>query len=235
MITIVTANKNGGIYIDQLIESLNRQSSRNFNWLIVDSNSTDNSISKIEKNVNFPFKIISQQDFSIYHALNIAIDNIETDYYCVSGCDDYFEFDFVEKFEKIILKEHYDLIFGCVISNDVVISPKVRFPFLSPVNASHSIGTIIKTSLHKNFGNYSKMYPILADKLFVIDVLKKSNNVMYTTEIFGTYSQTGFSSLNSIDYLCDLFKLQVKNQNNIFIQSALFIIRIIKLSLRSDK
>ena len=235
MITIVTANKNGNEFIDRLINSLNHQTSKNFNWLIIDSNSTDDSINKIETKSKISYKIISQKDFSIYHALNIAIDNIETDYYCVSGCDDYFEFDFVEKIEKITLNNKYDLIFGCVYSNNKVIHPEVKFSFLSPVNASHSIGTIINLSLHKKVGFYSKMYPILADKLFVVDALKQTKNILYSKEIFGTYSQTGFSSLNSIDFLCDLFKLQIKNKENILIQVLLFVLRMIKLSIRYRK
>ena len=232
MITIVTANKNGSEFIDRLINSLNHQTSKNFNWLIIDSNSTDDSINKIKINAKFSYKIISQNDFSIYHALNIAIDNIVTDYYCVSGCDDYFDFDFVHKAELIIQKKKYDLIFGCIISNNKVISPLVKHQFISPVNASHSIGTIIKKSLHIDVGYYSKLYPVLADKKFVLDVLKISKNIFYTNEVFGTYSQEGFSSLNSIDYLSDLLKLQIKSGRNIFIQTTLFFLRYVKVLLK---
>ena len=114
----------------------------------------------------------------------------------------------------------------------MVISPLVKYQFLSPVNASHSIGTIIKKSLHFDVGYYSKLYPVLADKKFVLDVLKISNNILYSNNVFGTYSQEGFSSLNSIDYLCDLLKLQIKSGRNIFIQTILFFLRAIKVLLK---
>jgi glycosyltransferase involved in cell wall biosynthesis len=232
MITIVTANKNGGQFISALINSLNNQTSRNFKWLVIDGISTDNSLALIKETSNFKFKIISQQDFSIYHALNIAIDHIDTEYYCVSGCDDFFDIDFIKKAELIFNKNKYDLIFGSVISNNKVISPILKYQFLSPVNASHSIGTIIKKSLHNDVGNYSKLYPVLADKKFVIDVLNISNNICYSDEVFGTYSQEGFSSLNSLDYLCDLLKLQIKSGRNIFIQTALFFLRAVKIAFK---
>ena len=232
MITIVTANKNGGRDIGSLIHSLNNQTSRNFKWLVIDGVSSDNSLDLIRETSNFEFKIISQQDFSIYHALNIALDHIDTEYYCVSGCDDFFDVDFVFNFESIINKKQYDLIFGCITSNNMVISPLVKYQFLSPVNASHSIGTIIKKSLHFDVGYYSKLYPVLADKKFVLDVLKISKNILYSNNVFGTYSQEGFSSLNSIDYLCDLLKLQIKSGRNIFIQTILFFLRAIKVLLK---
>ena len=232
MITIVTANKNGGRCISALIDSLNNQTSRNFKWLVIDGDSNDNSLNIIRELSNFEFKIVSQQDFSIYHALNIALDHIETEYYCVSGSDDFFDSDFVLNFESIINENKYDLIFGSIISNNVVIYPFVKFQFLSPVNASHSIGTIIKKSLHFKVGYYSKLYPVLADKKFVLDVLKFSNNIFYTNIVFGTYSQDGFSSLNSIDYLCDLLKLQIKSGRNTFIQTILFFLRVVKVILK---
>ncbi len=232
MVTIVTANKNGERFIFNLINSLNNQTSKNFKWLVIDGNSTDNSLDLIKESCNFNFKIISQQDFSIYHALNIAIDHIDTDYYCVSGCDDFFDIDFVKKVDFICHNNKFDLIFGNVISNSKVISPIVKYQFLSPVNASHSIGTIIKKSLHNDVGNYSKLFPILADKKFVIDVLNISKNICYSDEVFGTYSQEGFSSLNSLDYLCDLLKLQINSGRNIFIQTFLFFLRAVKVAFK---
>jgi glycosyltransferase len=132
----------------------------------------------------------------------------------------------------ILNQNKYDLIFGSVISNNKVISPIVKYQFLSPVNASHSIGTIIKKSLHNDVGNYSKLFPVLADKKFVIDVLNISNNICYSDEVFGTYSQEGFSSLNSLDYLSDLLKLQIRSGRNIFIQTTLFFLRAVKIAFK---
>ena len=230
-LTIITAVKNAENTIVNLIESLNSQSSKNFSWLIIDSNSTDKTLFLIKKLSKMDYEIFSQDDFSIYHALNIAIPKIQTEYYCVAGADDTFSKSFVENVDKILVTKKYDIIFGSIISNRIVYKPQLKYKFISPVNASHSIGTIIKTELHQTIGMYSKMYPIVADKKFVMDVLKLSKNIYFSNTIFGNYSQEGFSSVNSLDYICDLYKLQIKYQQNIFIQSILLFFRILKIKI----
>jgi glycosyltransferase involved in cell wall biosynthesis len=232
MITIITAVKNGEKYINTLISSLNKQTSKKFRWLVIDSISTDKSIEIINSKANFSFQIYSQADFSIYHALNIGVNKVETDYYCVAGCDDSFHPTFVENFYSIIDDNKYDLILGSVISNKKLIKPFVKNKFISPVNASHSIGTIIKTNIHKTIGMYSILYPIVADKKLVMDIENKSNNIYLTDLVFGEYSQEGFSSLNSIDYIFDLFKLQISYNKNVILQFALFVFRFFKIILK---
>ncbi|TKC03496.1 glycosyltransferase [Pedobacter cryotolerans] len=233
MITIVTAIKNGEKDILNLIFSLNNQTSTNFQWLVIDSLSTDNSINLIKENATFNFRIYSQEDFSIYHAMNIAVAKLETEYYCIAGCDDTFSLDFVSKINAILSKKKYDLILGCVFSKNKTIFPFVTKKWLSPVNASHSVGTVIRTDIHKVVGMYSRMYPIVADKKLVMDIERNSTNIYYSESIFGEYSQDGFSSVNSLAYICDLFKLQVSYNNKILLQILLFIFRISKLLLFS--
>jgi len=228
-LTILTAVKNAESTILNLLNSLNNQTSFDYHWLIIDGNSVDNTLAIIKDNCKCSYEIISQKDFSIYHALNIGILNIKSDYYCVAGSDDVFSTTFVENINDIINQGDFDLIFGAIKSNGQVYTSKLGNTAISPVNASHSIGTVIKTCLHKSVGLYSNMYPIIADKKFVVDALKFTNKVYHTTEIFGEYSQLGFSSVNSIDYVCDLFKLQIKGGYNFYSQLLLLLYRILKI------
>ena len=234
MITIITAIKNGEKHINSLITSLNSQTSKNFRLLVIDSLSTDRSLEIIYKNANFIFKIDSQPDFSIYHAINIGVQKVETDYYCVAGSDDIYSPTFIANFYSIIDENKYDLILGTVLSNKTLIRPYVKNSFISPVNASHSIGTIIKTDVHRSLGLYSNMYPIVADKKLVLDIVNMSKNIHYSDTVFGEYSQEGFSSLNSIDYIFDLFKLQISYNRNVILQFALFVFRFFKIIIKRN-
>ena len=230
-LTILTAVKNAELVILPLINSLNSQTSDNFEWLIVDGISTDDTVQIIKNHCHCNYRIISQPDFSIYHALNIGVLNLKSDYYCVAGGDDIFAKDFVEYVNNVIREGYYDLIFGSIKSNGKIYTSELRFTTISPVNASHSIGTVIKKSLHNTVGLYSNMYTIIADKKFVIDALKTTKSVYYSSKILGEYSQSGFSSVNSIDYVCDLFKLQIKNGYNFYIQFMLLLFRIVKIKI----
>ncbi len=232
MLTIITAIKNGEKHISGLITSLNNQTSKNFKWLVIDGMSTDNSIDLISSKSEFSFVIYSQLDFSIYHALNIGIANVDTPYYCVAGCDDKFSTSFVEEFYTIIENKKFDLILGTVMSNGDLIRPYVKNSFISPVNASHSVGTIISIDIHKEVGLYSNMYPVVADKKLVMDIEKLSKNIHFTDKVFGEYSQNGFSSLNSMDYIFDLFKLQINYNRFYILQLALFLFRFFKMTVK---
>ena len=234
MITIVTALKNGEKFINHLISSLNSQTNLEFKWLVIDSLSYDNSLEIIQKNCLINYKIIMNEDFSIYHALNIALKLVETEYYCVAGCDDVFDKNFVSNFYQIIKSENYDLILGKVNINNNIIIPISTPTLLNPTNASHSIGTIIKLNLHKKYGIYSNLYPVMADKYFISKILLEKNlKFIISDSLFGTYSVSGFSSINSYDHICDLYKIQIKLGYNSFLQTFILMTRLLKLNLKN--
>ena len=231
-ITILTTAKNSSEIIIGLIESLNSQTSNCFHWLVVDGSDNSDVANIIKVKANFPYEIIASKDYSIYHALNIGIELIKTNYYVVAGSDDRFDADFISNVNFILSNNDYDLILGSVrIGEDRVHTPSIKYGSYAGTDAAHAVGTIIKTSLHTKHGLYSNKYPIVADKFFLKKVLIKEKNFFKTEKIFGYYAQEGFSSVNKIDYICDLFKMQVQTGENLYLQLILLGLRIIRHKL----
>lgn len=228
-ITILTAIKNSEKEISHLVNSINNQTNKEFTWLIIDGMSLDKGIEIIRENCIANYEIISANDFSIYDALNIGIKHIKTEYYVTAGSDDFFHDDFINFFYKIIKEKSYDLIFGKVETTKKIISSKTKKIWYCGVEPSHSIGTIIKTSLHSEYGYYSNQYPIVADRLFIRQIEISNKKEIHSSDyVFGNYSITGYSSRDSISSSIDLFKMQVATGQNFYLQFLLLIARLLK-------
>jgi glycosyltransferase involved in cell wall biosynthesis len=233
-LTVLTTTKNSQNDIVMLINCLNEQVDKNFNWLVIDGGSTDDTVSLIEQNCLVSYKVVSSDDFSIYHAMNIGVSNVDTQYYCVAGADDLFELDFVLNINSYLIHGTYDLIFGSVKIGKKIIFPATRMGWLKGmhgIGSSHSVGSVINKDLHQNFGFYSKMYPIVADQVFIKKSIYGGAKVLRLNKLFGTYSIHGFSSNNKLHYQFDFFKMQLETEKFWILQLIFFILRFIKLNI----
>ncbi|TXH54102.1 MAG: glycosyltransferase, partial [Bacteroidia bacterium] len=89
-ISIITAVYNGADCIHPLIESLRQQTDQNFEWVVVDGLSTDNTLDILKQINDLNIKIISEADFGIYDAFNKGIKACNGEFYLVAGADDVF-------------------------------------------------------------------------------------------------------------------------------------------------
>lgn len=106
MLTIFTPLYNREILIKRLYESLTRQTNQNFEWLVVDDGSTDNSyavVNSILHNENkFTIRLYSQKNSGKHVAINTGIDKAEGDIFFIVDSDDYLPNDAVEKYISIL-------------------------------------------------------------------------------------------------------------------------------------
>lgn len=92
LITIFTATYNRADLILRLYESLQSQSVRNFEWLIVDDGSTDNTEhvvkSLIEKDKTFDIRYYKQTNQGKHIAINKGLQEAKGDYFFIVDSDD---------------------------------------------------------------------------------------------------------------------------------------------------
>ncbi|MCF8069390.1 MAG: glycosyltransferase [Desulfobacterales bacterium] len=89
-ISIIIATLNADNVLERCLKSVISQSYHNFELIIKDGNSTDNTrsiISKYSSNISFS---MSEPDTGIYNAWNKALAHAKGEWICFLGADDYF-------------------------------------------------------------------------------------------------------------------------------------------------
>lgn len=100
MLSIITPVYNRAYILDELFFSLERQTNKSFEWIVVDDGSTDDTWKKLESykqlENSFKIRIIHQENFGKHVAVNRAISMANGEYSFIVDSDDYLTDDAVE-------------------------------------------------------------------------------------------------------------------------------------------
>lgn len=237
-ISVLTATYNAAAHLPRLIESLRSQTDRNFEWIVMDGASQDNTVSLLREAHDVVNRWQSEPDFGIYHALNKAIGMASGSYYLVMGADDVLNPTAIENFRKAAEASGADVISAPVIANGSEIAPRRRMVWWSsspPFVSSHSVGALIKIALHKELGLYSRRFPISADTYFFLLVWKSGKEFYYFNTPVGVFGTDGVSSNDTMGGLCESFRANVEVRGFLLFHLFLFVLRIIKNGFRINK
>ena len=233
-ITIITVTKNSEKFIKQNIKSVQNQSYKNYEHIIVDGNSEDNTI-KIIKSYKKKIKFIkNHNDKGLYHAMNVGIKK-SSGYIIGILNSDYIYFKNSLKLVNKYFKENkkLDFLFGSVYKHRLLhgYNPSIinwSFGFYT----THSVGFFIKKKSQIKVGLYNLKYKYCADYDLFIRMIKKFKLEGAATkkkEIFGKFRKGGLSSrIRFIDYLLECNKIRIDNGQNIIFVYFLFLIRVVK-------
>jgi glycosyltransferases involved in cell wall biogenesis len=104
MITVLTPTFNRGGGLQSLWDSLQKQTVKDFEWLVVDDGSTDgtkNLITKLQEKSDFPIRYIYKSNGGKHTALNVGIQTIRSELTFIVDSDDCVTDDAVESILKI--------------------------------------------------------------------------------------------------------------------------------------
>ena len=112
-ISIIMPVFNSEMFIRQSLESIFNQRYSNLELIVVDSQSTDNSISIVEEFMDNNIKLISEQDFGLWHALNKGIMMSSGEYIACMNTDDmYFENALIKIGQHLMANKDIDLLYA---------------------------------------------------------------------------------------------------------------------------
>jgi glycosyltransferase involved in cell wall biosynthesis len=230
VITIITATYNAAPLLPGLIASLRAQTDHNFEWVVADGASTDGTQAVLRDASDVVTCWISEPDFGIYHALNKALALATGEYYVVVGCDDTLAPDAVEAFRRAAIETRADIIAAPVRVGDRVEQPRTRLAWLRsgpPQVAAHSVGTLIRRSLHDELGLYSRRYPIAADTLFLLEAERAGKRFVHLDAVVGSFGTAGASSADTLGALCESWRANVAVRGRYWLQLPLFVLRLL--------
>lgn len=229
-VTIITSTLNSESKLDVLIRSLRDQSAQNFDWIVADGGSTDQTLQILSESRDVLTQLLYGPDFGIYHGLNRAISAVRTPYYLVLGADDSLNPDAILQFSAAAAKSAADFISARVHTSDGgELRPARGSPFryghLAYVS-QHSVGTLIKTDLHNRVGLYSNRFPVAADRHFILKAIERYGATVEAIDaIVGTYSVTGTSNVQFYNTLLDIFKVDYELTDRPIVTALISLVR----------
>lgn len=112
-ISVITVCKNSAHLLINTIESVKSQTYKNFEYLIIDGNSTDSTSKILERYKDVIDICISEDDSGIYSAMNKGIEKASGDYLLFLNAGDYYSAaDVIQTFATKFGEENSDIVFG---------------------------------------------------------------------------------------------------------------------------
>ena len=232
--SIITVTKNSEKHLEKSILSVQNQTFKSFEHIIVDGNSKDKTKSILRK-YKTKLKIISENDNGLYHAMNKGIKLAQGDVIGILNSDDYY----YPKALNIIknyfsMNPEIDFVFGSVIKYNKIQSGffpwKIYWTF--GFYSTHSVGFFIKNKSQKKLGFYNTKYKYSADyDLFYKMIVKKKMKGVATkkNEVIGYFRPGGISDkIKYTEYLNENTKIRLDNKQNYFLVMLIHLMRYLK-------
>lgn len=211
LFSIITVCFNSQKTIERTIKSVLEQSCQDYEYIIVDGESTDRTLDIIRQYKPLfkgKMKLISEPDQGIYDAMNKGIHAASGELIGIVNSDDYYEKDALEKIIRAYQGYEYTIIYGLVRSvldgREVMVYLK-NHEFLEQDMITHP-SCFITRKLYERFGVYSLKYPYSSDYEFMLRVKKeKQIKFIEVYDIITNFAAGGVS--DSVKAYRDTLKL----------------------------
>ena len=116
LVSIIVNCFNGENYLLKTLNSILIQKYQNFEHIIIDNNSDDQTLDLIKKNSNGKIKVISEKDKGIYDAINKGIRLAKGEIISILHSDDtYYNSQTLLEVVKVFNKKNYAIVYGDLI------------------------------------------------------------------------------------------------------------------------
>jgi len=234
-ISIITVVKNGQEHIENNILSLLGQTYKNYEHIIIDGGSTDDTKKIINKYSLKISKVLHEPDHGLYDAMNKGINLSSGEIIGILNSDDFFYPNALEIVSSYFKRNsEIDFLFGSVNKYNQIYSgyyPRKlywTFGFYS----SHSVGFFIKRKSQLEVGLYNIKYKYSADyDLFYRMIINKKMKGCATKkdEVIGYFRSGGLTDkIKYIDYLNENTQIRLDNKQNFILVKIIHYLRYLK-------
>jgi len=240
MISIIVVSLNTPKKFLSTINSVLNQTSKNYELIVVDGGSKDETKELINKFNKFINKKIIEKDDGIYDAMNkgISLASHEWIIFLNSG-DIFYEKNSLEKIEQTIINsQNYDIIVGNSSinrENFLYLSKRKKINDRSLISCFSHQSTLTKTNLLKE-NNFNISFKYAADFDFFLKMFKKKKNFLYVDQVISINLPDGISDTDRVAVIHEFKKVFTKyNKNKIinlyysFIMSYIYLIKFFKI------
>lgn len=183
--SIITVVLNDVKNIEKTILSVKKQSFKDFEYIVIDGNSSDGTSEKIKKHSKI-LRHFKKKDKSLYQAINRGIEKSKGEVIFLIHSGDIFADKNVLKKVDQIFKKNFDVVSGNIqfyneIKKTIVRNWSIKVDNLNNKNffkVPHT-SLFIKKKIINRIKNYSTKYKISSDLDFLIKLCKMQKNFYY--------------------------------------------------------
>lgn len=182
VVSIITVTKNAEKYLEQSILSVINQTYSDIEYLVIDGLSDDGTMDILKQYNDYIDVLVSEQDSSMYEAINKAIERSSGDIIAILNSDDrYIDNEVVSRVVKILREFDVDGVYGDIV-NDY--GDKQKYKKVFQVSFDEYLlsgkGTFVphitlflKKHCFDVVGKYDQQYKYAADYDFILRCLDK--------------------------------------------------------------
>jgi len=234
LITVITVVFKGEQFLEKAILSVINQTYDNVEFIIIDGGSTDATLDIIRKYEHAIDYWLSEKDGGIYDAFNKAIRVSSGEYYLVLGSDDLLFPDaiasLVNSNGRLQGSEVDYVVAAMYLGKSLRRGMRSNLTWLGAhaMVTGHSVGMLIKTSIHLSLGLYSTRYKLASDALFIKHLFTSQFEGIESDIVMGRFALGGASNSNIALGLCEGFLVQHETERFKIFQILFFIARLLK-------
>jgi glycosyltransferase involved in cell wall biosynthesis len=218
-VSVVTATYNASEHLETLIQSISEQTCSQFEWIVIDGGSNDNTLDILKKNGALISALVSEKDRGIYDAWNKGVRRARGEWIYFLGADDFFWSD--EVMERVVsqisqVPKNVSVAYGQIMmvnaeGENISTTGKdwhhLKNRFKQIMCIPHQ-GVFHRRSLFDS-AEFDASYRIAGDYEFLLRDLKK-NDAVFIPEIIAGMRQGGVSSKpeNAIKALKEIRRAQ---------------------------
>ena len=198
--SVITINYNNVDGLRKTIESVVAQTFNDYEYIVIDGGSSDDSVSVIKKNSDRINYWVSESDGGIYNAMNKGVAHAHGDY-CIfmNSGDCFYNAKVLELFSSYNMQE--DIVVGKLVSarnGDTLFAPpqrEISLYYLYSGTVPHQ-SSFIKTELLRLYP-YDEKLKIVSDwKFFVQAIIMYNCSIRYIDDVVAKFDTEGLSTSN---------------------------------------
>ncbi|UJP63385.1 glycosyltransferase family 2 protein [Mongoliitalea daihaiensis] len=243
LVTIVTVSYNSEKYIDDTFKSVLNQTYHNFEYILIDGKSTDETLTKaraFKTILDQKFTIISEKDKGIYDAMNKGIKLAKGELICILNSDDFFEPTALESYVDIYKRN--DLTNNLIIvgdanmvdiegnlryfrkNNQAILNDQIEFtmPLVHPAFCVH------EKVYNKLIGLFDTKFKLIADYDFTYKAFKSGKvDFKFVDKVTVNMREGGVSDVFDLELIWDrtIARYKIRRQYQSFFINILLCLK----------
>lgn len=207
IISVITVCYNAGDTLGRALESLRNQTSKDYESIVVDGLSNDNTAAVVKEYSDVVSQFVSEKDSGIYDAMNKGIALAKGDYIAFLNADDSYLPDTIERVLNAIEElPNPNVVYGNLIKERVIenkIYTRLEKPNIERMKETMGVfhpASFCQASLFERFGIFDLRFKLAADYHWMLKVYLGGVKFHYIDAALAKFSVAGASNQSCESY-----------------------------------